>query len=346
MGTQFFWIFDIAIAAILAAFIFIGVRQGFVAAIAGAVSLVFAFAVALPLSGIISDAIYENLIRDAVADEINNQISSAIDGTLITEIKNVDMSKAKINGREISTFDIQTDSSGKYSLDLSNLDLTETGIETVDLSVFGISDESMDYSSVNLGTLVLTADDINTYGAETVVLATVLSDNISNGTAFGSIASAVEEMAETIPLLMSGVSDSVTSGDRTVINDIVLSILSAETDDFARAITDDMVKPILLVPMRALIFVILFVIITIILSIITKLLKIVNKIPLVGSVNKLLGAVAGAAEAVIVILLVCIFIQVIIVLSGNELIFLNTMTIDETFIFQKIYYFEFLDFLA
>ena len=346
MGTQFFWIFDIAIAAILAAFVFNGVKKGFVAAIAGAVSLVLAFVLTLPLSGFISDAIYENLIRDAVADEINNQISSSINGTLIAEIKSVDMSKAKINGRALSTFDIQTDSSGKYTLDLSNMDFTETGIENVDLSVFGITDDTVNYSAVNLGTVVLTSNDIETYGTEDIILASMLSENISNGTAFGSIATAVEEMAETIPLLMSGVSDSVTSGDRSVINDIMLSILNTETDDFARAITDDMVKPVLLVPMRALIFIVLFVIIIIILNIITKLLTFINKIPLVGNVNKALGAVAGIAEAVIVILLVCIFIQVIVVLSGNELIFLNTMTIDETFVFQKIYYFEFLDFLA
>lgn len=345
MGTQFFWVFDVAIAAILAAFIFMGVKKGLVATIAGAISLVLAFIITLPLSGIISEAIYENLIRNAVADEINNQIGAAINGTLIAEIKSVDMSKAKINGRALSSLDIQTDSSGKYSLDLSNLDLTETGIKNVDLSVFGITD-SINYSSVNLGTVVLTSDDINTYGTEKIVLASVLSDNISNGTAFGSIATAVEEMAETIPVLLSGVSESVTSGDRSVINDVVLSILSAETDDFARAITDDMVKPILLVPMRALIFLVLFVIIAIILSIVAKLLKVVNKIPLIGNINKVLGAVAGAAEAVIVVLLVCIFIQVIVVLSGNELIFLNTMTIDETFVFKKIYYFEFLDFLA
>lgn len=346
MGTQFFWIFDIAIAAILAAFVFNGVKKGFVAAIAGAVSLVVAFVLTLPLSGFISDAIYENLIRDAVADEINNQIGSSINGTLIAEIKSVDMSKAKINGRALSTFDIQTDSSGKYTLDLSNMDLTETGIDNVDLSVFGITDDTVNYSAVNLGTVVLTSNDIETYGTEDIILASMLSENISNGTAFGSIATAVEEMAETIPLLMSGVSDSVTSGDRSVINDIMLSILNTETDDFARAITDDMVKPVLLVPMRALIFIVLFVIIIIILNIITKLLTFINKIPLVGNVNKALGAVAGIAEAAIVILLVCIFIQVIVVLSGNELIFLNTMTIDETFVFQKIYYFEFLDFLA
>ena len=346
MGTQFFWIFDIAMAVILAGFIFLGIRKGLISTIVAAISLVVAFIISLPASGAIADAIYENMIKNAVADEINNQIGSVINGTLIAEIKNIDMSKAKVNGREFTTLDIQTDSSGKYSLDLSNLDLTGTGIEDMDLSVLGITDDNMDYASVNLGTVILTADDINTYGTETIVLANVISDNISNGTAFGSFTSAVGKMADSIPVFLSGVSESVTSGDRTIINKIVLSIIDADTDDFARAITDNMVRPILLVPMRALIFIVLFAIIAIILSVTANLLKVVNKIPLIGSINKILGAVAGAAEAVIVIFLVCIFIQVIIVLSGNTLIFLNTMTIDETFVFQKIYYYEFLDFLA
>ena len=339
MGTQFFWIFDIAIAAIFVGFIFLGIRKGLVSTIVSTVSLVLAFIISLPASDFIANEIYENMIKNAVSDEINDQISAVIDGTLIAEIKKVDMSRAKINGREFSSLDIQIDSSGKYSLDLSNLDLTGTGIEDIDLSALGITDDSIDFSSVNLGTLVLTADDINTYGTEKVVLATVISDNISNGTAFGSIASAVEKMADSIPVILSDVSESVTSGDRSVISEVVLSILDADTDDFARAITDNMVKPVLLVPMRALIFIVLFVIIAIMLSIIAKLLKLVNRIPLVGNINKILGAVIGAAEAAVVILLVCIFIQVIVVLSENELIFLNTMTIDETFIFQKIYYF-------
>lgn len=345
MGTQFFWVFDIAILAIVAAFLFKGIRQGFIAAIVGAASLVLAFIVTLPLSAVISDAIYENLIKDAVAEEINNQIGSVVDATLIKDIKNVDMRKLKINGRELSSIDIQPDSVGKVSLDLSNLDMTDTGIENVDLSIFGLSDETIDYSSVNLGTIVMTSNDIDEYGVESIILATVLSDNISNSTAFSSISSAVEKMADAVPML-SGVADSLKSGEESVIRDVMVSIINTETDDFARTITDDMVKPILLVPMRALIFLIIFAIIAITLTIVTNLLKVVNKIPLVGSANKALGAVAGAAEAVVVVFLVCIFIQVIVTLSGNSLIFLNTMTIDETFIFQKIYYFEFLDFLA
>ena len=346
MGIQFFWVFDIAVAAILLALIFNGIRKGFAASIVGAASLILAFAVTLPLSEVISNAIYEEMIKDAVTEEINNQISSVIDGTLISELKKVDINKAKINGREFSAFNVQTDSSGKTTIDLSNLDLTETGIENVDLTVFGITDDNVNYSSFNLGTVVFTSNDIEIYGVEKLILASILSDNITNGTAFGSIAAAIEDMAKSIPVILSGVSDSVTSGDKSVIDDIVLSIISTDTNDFARAITDDMVRPFLLVPIRALIFTVLFVIIIITLNITAKLLQGINEIPIIGGVNKFLGALAGVVEALIVIFLVCIFIQIIIVLSGNELIFLNTMTIDETFVFKKIYYFEFLDFLV
>lgn len=346
MGIQFFWVFDIAVAAILLALIFNGIRKGFVASIAGVVSLILAFSVTLPLSELISNAIYENLIKDAVTEEINNKISSVIDGTIISELKNVDMNKAKINGREFSPSNFQTDSSGKITSDMSNLDLTGTGIENVDLTIFGITDDTVNYSSVNLGSVVFTSNDIEAYGMEKLILVSFLSDNIINGTAFGSIAAAIEDMAKSIPVMLSDVSDSVTSGDKSVINDILLSIISTETNDFARAITDDMVKPFLLVPIRALIFTILFVIIIIALNIAAKLLQVINKIPVIGGINKALGALAGLGEALIVIFLVCIFIQVIVVLSENELIFLNTMTIDETFVFRKIYYFEFLDFLV
>ncbi len=346
MGTQFFWFFDIVIVVLAFVFIFKGIKRGFVAEIAALVSLVVAFAVSLPLSGTLANAIYESVIKDAVSDEINNQIGSVLENSVIEKLQNLDMSSAKVNNRDLSELVSKPDSAGKISVDLSNLDLSGTGLKNIDLEAFGIDSKTFDYSAVNLGTVVMSADDVNNYGLETMVLSTLLSDNMVNGTAYGSICGAVEEMAESVPFLMEGVSESVTSGDRTIIQDIVLSVLDTKSEDFAKSITDNMIKPILLVPVRALIFVILFIIINIVLCLIVKMLKGVNKIPLVGGVNKLLGAVAGAVEGIIVIFLVCIFINVVINLTDNGLIFLNTMTIDETMIFKKIYYFEFLDFLA
>lgn len=345
MGTQFFWFFDVAVIALLLVFFFKGIHKGLVSILISFLAMVAAFVIALPVSGVIADSIYNNMVKDAVSEEVNNQISSVVKDTVIGELNTVDMSRAKINGKALSEISTTDDSTGKITLDLSRLDLSDTGMDKIDLTAFGIS-ESFDYSSVNLGSVEISASDREEYGVEKTVLALVLSDNISRGTAFGSISNAVEKMAAALPSFMSGVSESVTSGDKNIIKDIVISILDADTDDFAGAITDNIVKPVVLVPMRALIFLILFVIILIVLGLAAKLMKGINKIPLIGGINKILGAAAGLIQGAVVIFLICIFIQVVIALSGNELIFLNTMTIDETFVFKKIYNFEFLDLIS
>lgn len=343
MGTQFFWFFDAAVIVLLLVFVFKGIHKGFVSVLVGVVAMLAAFAVALPVSGVIADAIYSGMIKDAVSDSINEQLGSVFDDNVVTKLKKVDISKAKINGKPLSEINTEADSAGKINLDLSRLDISGTGIKDIDLSAFGMS-KDFDYSSVNLGSIEITATEKEEYGIEKIILASVISDNISNGTAFGSITGAINEMAESLPSFMSGIADSLASEER--INDVVISILDTDTEDFAGAITDNVVKPVVLVPMRALIFAILFAIILIVLNILAGLLKGINKIPLIGKINKILGAVAGFAQGAIVIFLVCIFVQVVIALSGNELIFLNTMTIDESLLFKKIYYFEFLDMIA
>lgn len=343
MGTQFFWFFDAAVIVLLLVFVFKGIHKGFVSVLLSVVAMIVAFVTALALSGTIADAIYDSMIKDAVSDEINQQLSSVFDNTVISELKNVDMSKAKINGMPLSEINTQTDSAGKLNLDLSRLDLTDTGIDKIDLSAFGFS-ENFNYSSVNLGSIEITSTEKEKYGIEKIILSSVISDNILKGTSFGAVSSAIEAIARSLPSFMSEIADSLVTKDK--LNDVVISILDAETNDYASAIIDNAVKPVVLVPMRALIFAVLFAIILIVLNILARLMKGINKIPLIGGINKILGAAAGFVQGAVVVFLVCIFVQVVVALSGNELIFLNTMTIDESFIFKKIYYFEFLDLIA
>ena len=343
MGTQFFWFFDAAVIVLLLVFAFKGIHKGFVSVLLSVVAMIVAFAAALALSGAIADAIYDGMIKDAVSDEINEQLSSVFDNTVVSELKNVDMSRARINGMQLSEINTQTDSAGKLNLDLSRLDLSDTGIDEIDLSAFGFS-EDFNYSSVNLGSIEITSTEKEEYGIEKIMLSSVISDTILKGTSFGAVNSAIEAMARSLPSFMSGIADSLVTKEK--LNDVVLSILDAETNDYATAITDNAVKPVVLVPMRALIFAVLFAIILIVLNILARLMRGINRIPLVGGINKILGAAAGFVQGAIVVFLICIFVQVVVALSENELIFLNTMTIDESFIFKKIYYFEFLDLIA
>lgn len=344
MGTQFFWIFDVAAAAIFLGFIFMGIRKGFISVVLNLLALVIAFCIALFTSGGIAEAIYDNIVSDAITEEVSGKIDDLVGGGLLGELKSVDIGKAKVNGRLLSEIINEQSGIGKISIDLSRLDMSETGIENVDLSSLGVSGDE-DFSSVNLGMVEYSVTDTEKYGINTLILSSVLAEEIKNGTALGSVTDIIDSVANSLPFFAS---DSASSSDTEIgsaIEKIMASMLSAaQTDNLAHRITDDIIRPILLVPMRTLIFVIIFVIIIIIVNLIARLFRTVNHIPVIGGINKFFGAAAGFVQGAIVIFLVCIFVQFTVSLTDNEIIFLNTMTIDETYLFKHIYYFDFLNF--
>lgn len=346
MGTQFFWFFDIVLVAIAVGTIVKAARKGFVASIVGFVAIFVSFIIAFPLSDTISAAVYDNIIEDALVTEMNNTIGESIDSSVVAQLDKIEMSKATLNGYKLSDITLTPDSAGRINLDLSALNLSETGISDMDLSVFGLDSKTVDYSSINLGTVQISQSELEQYGIETMILANLLTNKISTGTLYGNICSAVEQMANSVPQLMGDFSQSINAGDQSAIKSIVLSIIEAEADDFAESILDNTVKPVLLVPVRALIFFVLFALLMFVLNLVVKALKIVNKIPVLGGLNVLLGIVLGTVEAVITIFIVCIGVQVVVTLTNNSLIFLNTMTIDQTVLFRYVYYFDFLNFLG
>ncbi len=344
MGTQFFWIFDVAVAAIFLGYIFMGIRKGFISVLLNLLALVLAFCTALFTSGGIAEAVYDNIISDAITEEISGKIDELVGGGLLGELKSVDIGKAKVNGRLLSDVINEQRGIGKISIDLSRLDMSETGIGDVDLSSLGVSEDE-DFSSVNLGMVEYSTTEAEKYGINTLILSSVLAEEIKNGTALGTVTDIIDTVADSLPFFAS---DSALQSDTetgSVIEKITASMLSTtQTDNLAHRITDDIIRPVLLVPMRTLIFVIIFVIILVIVNLIARLFRTINHIPVIGGINKLFGAAAGFVQGAIVIFLVCIFVQFIVSLTENEIIFLNTMTIDETHLFKHIYYFDFLDF--
>lgn len=346
MGTQFSWFFDIALIAVLIGCFFVGIRKGFLSIMLGLLALAVAFSVALFASDGIAYAVYDNIISKAITEEIRNQVDSLTGNGLLSQIKSVNMNMARINGRLLSDMEIQHDNVGKISLDLSKLDLTDTGIENVDFSSLGVNEEE-ENNSVNLGIVEYSANDAEKYGIDTLIFASVLSEKVTNSTSIGTFTKIINDFTSSLPFFVSGMVNNSEPGEASAIEKIFASVIaSTETDNITHRIADDIVKPYLLVPIRALIFVAIFVIIFVVLKLLSNLIRWVNKIPLIGGINKFLGAIAGIAQGAVVIFLICIFVQVIITLTGNDLIFLNTMTIDETSIFRHIYYFDFLDFMA
>ena len=108
------------------------------------------------------------------------------------------------------------------------------------------------------------------------------------------------------------------------------------------AVIDHMLRPAFTLVMKTIFFAVIFIVVSCVLDIVARLLKVVNKVPVIGSVNGLLGGVCG----LISICVICILVRFIVTLSGGNVLLLNDTAIDSTFIFRYFYNFEFLNFLT
>ena len=343
MGTQFFWAYDILFAAVVIGIVFKCWKKGFVATLLGFISIFAAFIGALWLSDGLSSWVYSSFIETPVEQQINEQVTPYLGDNIITDLQAVDTSKIKVNGKTLDEINLTPDSAGKATLDLSKVDFSSTGIDGIDLSAFGFNGE-LDLSEVKVGTVQFTQSELENNDLGKLIFSKALASTAQNSSVYEMFEDVANSFSEVLPGVMGQFSDSVSSGDNTALSDVALALLNVNTD-VGSSITDCIVKPVVMIPLRTLIFAIIFAIIMIVLSIIIRATKIINKIPVVGAVNGFFGGVLGVAEAFISVCLICIVVQVIIALTGNELIFLNTMTIDKTYVFKYFYNFQFLDFL-
>jgi uncharacterized protein YjbI with pentapeptide repeats len=341
MGTQFFWFYDVLLIGILAGFAYKCTRQGFAAAIVSFVGSLLAFVIALSLSAPISRVMYDNLISPGVEEKItyaaDNNLPENSASLAFDTLRNTDMSKAKIDGKTIDRHEFKPDSTGKITLDLSEVDLSDTGITQGDMSFFGL-DAKYDFNNVNIGRVNISNSDYTKYDINDIILAKTVSNRLlqrvkSNYDLLN------DNLSETIP----GVSKA-SAGSEDLVSVLILNVLDNNSTTLESAINDHLVRPVLSTTFRILIFSILFALICIGVSFLANALNLVNDVPVIGKVNAMLGTLLGIAMAVIVSAMVCIGVSTIISLTGDNIIFLNTMTIEETFVFRHLYNIGFLNF--
>ena len=275
-------------------------------------------------------------------NRLSRPLYDALGDNVVTQIGKIDMEKAKINGKSIDSLELKSDKAGKVTVNLGNVNLSNTGISKVDLTSFGV-DKNVDYSNINLGSVQIYESDIEKYGIENMILTEVLAQNIKNSEVADSVNEIIDKVGETVPALdLKG--KTIEDIDSGTINSVVVSVVQSSGNP-GKAVLDNVAKPIVLVPLRTIIFVVLFILIFIILSIIIKATSVINKLPLIGKLNSLLGGVAGLLQGLVIVFIVVIIAHMAVELTNNTLIFLNDMTINKSFAFSKIYNFSFLDFL-
>jgi ABC-type multidrug transport system fused ATPase/permease subunit len=336
MGTQFFWFFDLLVTAILLAVVYKGVRQGFAAGLVRVVGFFLSFALALTLSVPITNAIYDNFVRPGITEQVVYNDDRLETASAFSTLRNTDMSEATIDGKSMEEYKLllKHDSAGKISLDLTDVDLSRTGIRDGNLNFFGL-DAKSDFGKMNLGKIDINISQLSSNNIEDIVLARAVSMQIaeksrSNHEKLDTI------LTDTVP----GYSKAA-SGSTDMLSALLISIINSDTESLETVINDKLVKPVVTAPVRVLIFALLFAVVSIIVSIAAKTMRLVNQIPIIGRLNSFLGGVLGVVQAVIVLFIVCLSVSMIIAVTSNNIIFINTMTIDETLIFKYIYYLSF-----
>jgi hypothetical protein len=237
---------------------------------------------------------------------------------------------------------------------MTNVDFSKTGMENYDMYNFGIG-ENTDYSSINAGKIIIDENELTKAADKTpeemtrykgnLVLSKFLANTImkslaTNDSSMKNEIAAIKNTSDIIAKYIPQFSKGIDTAGTDALSNIILVLREAAENhitNFGNVISEKIVKPVALSSIKALIFLVIFVIISIILSFLVRALGFVNHIPVVGTLNKVLGFILGFTEAVIMILVFSALLGFVITITGNEIIAFNTITIEKTYLFKYFY---------
>ena len=344
MGSQFAIIYDIIVLAVIGGMIFAGVKKGFASVIVGIAAVFVAFFCALLLSGPLSGLIYDNFIEKPISEAVDNALDETMGSVTLSGIEDVDFDKVLISGVPAGEYVPKYEGTGKAVVDLSDLDLSRTGIENVDLSVFGV-DPDADLTSLNAKTVEFTMSDIEKYGIGKLAAAQYIAVNAVNSDFFSSFEDYAKTISEAAPGVIDALAGDIENGGTSAVRTVVLNMADASASA-KDAVIGGMIEPMFTMIVKTIIFIAIFILVQIILDVIARVLKLVNKVPVIGSVNSLLGGAAGLVQGLITVFVICIVFRFIISVTGGDVMFFNETTVNSTYVFKWLYNFEFLNFLT
>lgn len=121
------------------------------------------------------------------------------------------------------------------------------------------------------------------------------------------------------------------------IGNVLSAFIGGDKQETAIAAEENLVAPVVKGLLKIIVWLVLMLLFRLIIAPVSDSFKLVNKIPLIGPVNSLLGAVLGAVEGIIFIYALALAIRLAIYLTEGSLMFINNQTIELTRIF-KIFY--------
>ena len=178
-----------------------------------------------------------------------------------------------------------------------------------------------------------------------LVTAQVIAVKMLDTPLFSEISGYVGVIGQTVPALFGDTADSISNGNAAALRSLVLTMINT-SGSVRDSIMDHMIRPLFTLAVQTVAFVVIFAVVFAVIEIIASALKIVNKIPVVGSVNRVLGCAAGLVSGLLSVAVICIVVRLLVSLTDGSVIFLNNDTIGQTVLFRHFYDMGFLNFFS
>ncbi len=121
------------------------------------------------------------------------------------------------------------------------------------------------------------------------------------------------------------------------VDSVLSAFISGDKQETARVTEENLIAPVVKGLLKILVWLLLMLLFRLIINPVSDSFKLVNKIPLIGPVNSLLGAVLGIVEGIIVVYGLVLAVRLAVYLTDGSLMFINNQTIELTNVF-KIFY--------
>lgn len=130
------------------------------------------------------------------------------------------------------------------------------------------------------------------------------------------------------------------SGAENKLRSTVDVFLNGNSQSTAETVEQNLVGPAVKSILRVLIWIISMFILTIITRVVSNAFENVNKIPIIGPVNAILGGALGLAEGMVLVYVLAQLVRLVCYATSNSLMFLNTETVQKTYVFRHLFYFD------
>lgn len=341
MGAEFAIVFDIAIAATIIMMFFSGWRRGFAKVILGMAAVIVAFGAALVLSEPIAEWVYGTYIEKPASEKLDEAVYQSFSAIGLGDLSELDFSKVKISGRYADEIVPDYAGTNGATFDLSDLDLSETGFDEENLERLGLAEDT-DISSINAKSANFTKSEIDRYGLGKLAAAQLAAVCLINNNSSDSFNALFESVEKYIPGgLVYASSDNI-----AVAAVRKLTVPMLETGGSIReSMMNGIIRPNCIIIIRTIAFALIFAAVSAVIGIIANASKLLEKIPVIGKANSLLGGIAGACQGIVIVFVVCLATRLAVSLCGDNAMIFNQSVIDSTYLFKYFYRADFLNFL-